>query len=103
MPEEPQPQSDWAAQAADRIEGLVKSIRAKTSDRLIGVARLLVYGILAAIMGLMALILFTIASVRALDELIPRGVWIPYLVVGAIFVAAGSFLWSKKRTHPSRA
>lgn len=103
MPEESQPQSDWAAQAADRIEGLVTSIRAKTSDRLIGVARLLVYGILAAIMGVMALVLFTIASVRALDELIPRGVWIPYLVMGAIFVAAGSFLWSKKRAHPSSA
>jgi len=102
VPEDSQPKPDWAAQAADRIEGLVGSIRAATSDRLVSVARLLVYGVLAAIMGAMALVLFTIASVRALDELIPRGVWIPYLILGAIFVAAGSFLWSKK-ARPVRA
>lgn len=108
MPEESRPpsgapQADWAVEAADKVEQFVSSIRSKTSDRLVGVARLVVFGVLAAIMGVMALILLTIASVRALDELIPRGVWIPYVLVGAIFVAAGSFLWSKKKARPAPA
>ncbi len=90
------PEQDWAADTADRIDQLVDTIRSKTSDRLVGVARVVVYGLLAAVMGVMALILLVIAGIRLLDVYIPRGVWIPYMVLGAIFVLAGLFLWSKR-------
>lgn len=90
------PDQDWAADTADRIDQVVATIRSKTSDKLVGIARLLVYGLLAVVMGVMALILLTIAGIRFLDAYIPRGVWIPYLLLGAIFVAAGVFLWSKR-------
>ncbi len=92
------PEQDWAADTADRIDHLVAAIRSKTSDRLVGVARVVVYGLLAAVMGVMALILLVIAAIRFLDAYIPRGVWIPYMVLGAIFVLAGLFLWSKRTT-----
>lgn len=92
------PEQDWAADTADRIDHLVATIRSKTSDRLVGVARVVVYGLLAAVMGVMALILLVIAAIRFLDAYIPRGVWIPYMVLGAIFVLAGLFLWSKRTT-----
>lgn len=92
---------DWAAEVTDRVEKLVESVRAKTSDRLVGFARLLVFGLLAAFMGVTALVLLVIAAVRVLDVVIPRGVWLPDLILGAIFVAVGAFLWSK-RTAPSR-
>ena len=90
------PDQDWAADTADRIDHVAAVIRSKTSDRLVGVARLVVYGLLAAVMGTMALILLLIAAVRFLDAYIPRGVWIPYMALGAIFVVAGLFLWSKR-------
>ena len=90
------PDQDWAADTADRIDHVVAVIRSKTSDRLVGVARLVVYGLLAAVMGTMALILLLIAAIRFLDAYIPRGVWIPYVALGAIFVVAGLFLWSKR-------
>ena len=90
------PDQDWAADTADRIDHVVAVIRSKTSDRLVGVARLVVYGLLAAVMGTMALILLLIAAIRFLDAYIPRGVWIPYMALGAIFVVAGLFLWSKR-------
>lgn len=90
------PEQDWAADTADRIDQLVGNIRSKTSDRLVGVARVVVYGLLAAVMGVMALILLVIAGIRFLDAYLPRGVWIPYMVLGAIFVLAGVFLWSKR-------
>jgi hypothetical protein len=54
-------------------------------------------------MGVMALILLLIAAIRGLDELIPQGVWVVYLGLGAIFTAAGLFLWSKKERPPSAA
>ena len=90
------PDQDWAADTADRIDHVVAVIRSKTSDRLVGVARLVVYGLLAAVMGIMALILLLVAAIRFLDAYIPRGVWIPYVALGAIFVVAGLFLWSKR-------
>ena len=90
------PDQDWAADTADRIDHVVAVIRSKTSDRLVGVARMVVYGVLAAVMGIMALILLLVAAIRFLDAYIPRGVWIPYVGLGAIFVVAGLFLWSKR-------
>ena len=95
------PDQDWAADTADRVDQVVAAIRSKTSDKLVGVARLVVYGLLAVVMGAMALILLTIAGIRFLDAYIPRGVWIPYLLLGAIFVVAGLLLWSKRTAKPA--
>lgn len=88
--------SDWAADAAGRVEDLVGKFRAATVDRLAALARLLVYGLLAAIMGITALVLFTIAAVRALDVVIPRSVWLTYMLLGTTFVIAGLLLWSRR-------
>ena len=96
------PDQDWAADTADRIDHVVAVIRSKTSDRLVGVARMVVYGLLAAVMAVMALILLLIAAIRFLDAYIPRGVWIPYVVLGAIFVVAGLLLWSKRTAKAAR-
>lgn len=92
---------DWTTEVTDRVERLVESIRSNTTDRLVGIARLVVFGLLAAFMGVTALVLFVITAIRVLDIMMPRGVWLPDLILGAIFVAAGAFLWSK-RTAPSR-
>ncbi len=87
---------DWAAETADRLDHLVTTIRSQTTDRVVRIARLLVYGLLAAIVGLMAAILGVVLLVRGLDELIPQEVWLTYFVLGAIFLAAGAFCWSKR-------
>jgi len=95
------PDQDWAAHTADRIDQLVDAIRSRTSDKLVVLARLLVYGLLAAVMAAMALVLLVIAAVRFLDAYLPRGVWLPYLLLGAILVAAGVFLWSRRAAKPA--
>ncbi|HVF13635.1 MAG TPA: hypothetical protein VM942_03490 [Acidimicrobiales bacterium] len=88
---------------ADRIDGVVAKVRANTSDRLVGIARMVVYGLLAAVMGVLAAVLLIIFAIRLLDVIIPGDVWIPYVILGAIFLAAGLFLWSKRSTGPDRA
>jgi vacuolar-type H+-ATPase subunit I/STV1 len=98
----PRPQADWAAEVADRIDDVVAKVRANTSDRLVGIARIVVYGLLAVVMGVTAGVLAVIFAIRLLDVVIPRGVWIPYLVLGAIFLVAGLFLWSKRSAKPAR-
>jgi hypothetical protein len=87
---------EWAVQALDKVDDLVEKVRVNTTDRLVRIARVVVFGLLAAIMGLTALVLGVIAAVRGLDELVPGPVWSVYLPLGAIFTAAGAFLWSKK-------
>jgi hypothetical protein len=97
------PQDDWAAETADRLDRLVTTVRTQTTDRVVSVARLLVYGLLAAITGLMAGVLGIVMLVRALDELIPQEVWLTYFVIGAILLAGGAFCWSKSKKRPAEA
>jgi len=84
---------DWAVQTAGTIERVVDSVRSNTSDRLVSVARLVVLGLLAGIMGTAALVLTAIGLVRLLDVYLPGGVWVPDLVIGGIFTLGGLFLW----------
>ena len=93
---------EWAVGALDKLDEVIAKVRSTTTERLVKVARLVVYGLLAAIMGVTALVLAVIAAVRALDELIPGAVWSAYLPLGAIFTAAGAFLWSKKTVKPAQ-
>lgn len=88
--------SDWPVQAADTIERVVGTVRENTADRLVGVARWVVYGILAAFLGITALVLLVVALIRVLDVYLPSGVWLPDVILGGIFTLAGLFLWSKR-------
>ncbi len=90
------PRDDWAAETADRLDQLVGTVRSQTTDRVLSIARLLVYGLLAAIVGLMAAVLGIVMLVRFADEFIPQEVWLTYLVLGAIFLLGGAFCWSKR-------
>jgi hypothetical protein len=92
--------ADWTKDLLDRLDHYIDVVRSNTTDRLVKVARLVVYGVIAAILGAMAAIVALIAMIRVLDIVLPREVWLPYVVLGAIFLGAGLFLWSKK-TAPS--
>jgi hypothetical protein len=87
---------DWAAQTADTIERVVGSVRGKTSEPVERVARIVVYGLVAGVVGATALVLLVIGLVRLLDSYIPGEVWIPYVGLGGIFTLVGLFLWRKR-------
>ena len=89
--------ADWTAQAADTVERVVGTVRDKTAVPLTTVARALVYGVLAAIMGVAALVLVAIGLVRAIDAYVPEDVWAAHLIVGGIFAALGAFLLRQAR------
>jgi len=50
----------------------------------------------------MAGILALIGVIRLLDILLPSGVWLPYMLLGAIFLTAGLLL-GRKATAPAPA
>jgi hypothetical protein len=112
VPEPPAPPppsggSDWPAQVTDLIVNLVDSVRDKTSGPATSIARGLVYGTLAAIVGTAALVVVIILLVRGFDVLAQvaleaaglekpgRSTWIAHLLTGLLFAGAGAFLWRK--------
>ena len=91
-----QEDADWTKDLLDRLDHYIDVVRSNTTDRLVKVARVLVYGVIALILGSMAAIIALITLIRVLDIVLPREVWLPYMVLGAIFLAGGLFAWSKK-------
>lgn len=88
--------SDWTVQAADTIEKVVVTIRDKTTVPLQTVARALVYGLVAAVMGTAALVLVLAGLMHLLDYALPFGVWLPDAILGTLFAALGLLLWGKR-------
>jgi hypothetical protein len=94
--------SDWPVQAADAIERVVGGVRDKTTGPAISVARAVVYGTLAGIVGIAVLVMLAIIAVRVLDiaarEILDdQSTWLAHLVAGAVFCVVGAVLWSKRR------
>lgn len=89
---------DWPSQTADTIERAVGTIRSKTIEPLERIVRVVVYGLVAAVLGLAALVLVTVALVRALDVVVPGEVWSAHLILGIVFTLLGLVLWSKRAT-----
>ena len=88
--------ADWTKDLLDRLDHYIDVVRSNTTDRLVKVARVVVYGVIAAILGTMAGIVALILAIRVLDIVLPREVWLPYVVLGAIFLGFGMFFWRKK-------
>jgi hypothetical protein len=93
----PATEGDWAAQTADTIERVIGSVRGKTSEPVERFARVVVYGLVATLLGIAALVLLAIAIVRVIDVAIPGEVWPAHVITGGIFTVAGLLLWRKRR------
>ena len=91
--------SNWPAHAADKVEQVVSAVRDKTTGPALVAVRGLVYGLLAAILGITALVLVSIALVRLLDVYIPGNTWKAHVIVGGVFTLSGMFLWRKRRAR----
>ncbi len=97
---------DWTAETADRIEAVVTAVRDKTIVPVQKIAAAVVYGLVAGLLGAMALALMVVGLFR-LHVYLPfqpegRRVWISYGVLGAIFALLGGLLW-RRRTTESQA
>jgi hypothetical protein len=105
MPGNPLTDPNWAPDLADQIAGFVGNIRQKTTDNAIKAARAIVFGLLGAILGAVALVLLIIAGTRGLKELYDlgtttdRAVYLSYFTLGGIFTLTGVFLMMKR--HPT--
>ena len=105
MPGNPFTDPNWAADLADTVERVVGSVRDKTTKPLVTATRAIVYGLLAGILGIAALVLALAIATRGLQALLDiplkrsASVYVSYLIVGGIFSLAGVFVLSKRYSN----
>lgn len=85
--------ADWPAQVTQRIVDTVETVRSRTTDPAIKVARALVFGTLAALLGLVVLVLVLIAAFRMLDAYLPADTWAAHMILGGLLTVLGAIMW----------
>jgi cell division protein FtsX len=89
---------DWPTQATDAIVKVVGTAHDRITGPIQTVARAIVYGLLAAILGVAALVLLVILLLRLVNNYLPDSVfgenhmWAAHLLVGVLFTSLGLVL-----------
>ncbi len=89
---------DFPVKLADLLERVAGKVRALTIDRVAQWTKMAALGMVAATLGLLAVLFLIIGLFRLLSSVI--GVTPAYAVLGGIFLAAGAFLWVKRTKPP---
>lgn len=84
---------DLATRFADLLEGIATKIRSLTVDRVLRITNWAALGLVAATLGLVAVVLLTIGLFRLVGQWL--GVTPAYAAFGGLFVVVGAFLWSR--------
>jgi hypothetical protein len=93
---------DWPAQATDSIVTVVGTVRDKVTGPVTTVARAIVFGVFAAILGGVAFVLVIILAIRILNNYLPDAVfgehhiWAAYTIVGVLLCIGALVLWSMR-------
>jgi hypothetical protein len=105
MPGNPLTDPKWADEMTDTVVTTVRTIREKTTVPLVYAARGVVFGLLAAILGMVALVLLVIMLLRGLQALLDlavtweRAVYLSYLILGALFSLVALVLFKKRNAN----
>lgn len=102
MATDPVSDGSWGDQATDLIVSTVATVRDKTVGPAMTVARAIVYGLFALLIGIGALVVATIFVIRIVTVYTGGHVWIPQLGIGVLFGIAALVVWGKARKIPHR-
>lgn len=92
---------DWPAQAADAIVDTVAKVRDRTTVPIMRLARATVFGVFIGTFVVVLCTLLIIGLIRLLDEVLPSGVWLPYLLLGVVVTGLGWLLFRKRNEAAS--
>lgn len=87
---------DWTTDAADAIERAVALVRERTVEPAHNITRVVVFGLLAALIAIPALIIIAVGFFRGLVLVYQGEVWAAWLTLGGIFLLLGAFLWVRR-------
>jgi hypothetical protein len=88
--------ADWTTDAADVIDRSIALVRERTVVPAQSVSRVIVFGLLAALIAIPALLLALVGSFRGLVLIYQGEVWAAWLTLGGIFIVGGAFCWTKR-------
>jgi drug/metabolite transporter (DMT)-like permease len=91
--------ADWTTDLVDNLDSAIAIVRDKTVVPAQKATRAVVYGLLVTFFVLSAVLMLAIALFRVLVVLTGE-VWASYLILGGIFVIAGTFVWTLRFTRP---
>jgi hypothetical protein len=93
------PGGDWAAQAADKVEEIVSTIRDKTTAPILKGARGAIWGVLATFLIVIAVVLLYTTLFRLVESYLPFGVWATHLIFGVAFTISGVLIGLRGRVQ----
>jgi len=103
MPSNPLTDPNWAADVTDKIVDTIDKVRDRTTKPIVYLARGLVFGLLSAFLGVMALGLVLIGLSRGLINLMEwpldhdTAVWVSYLVLGGLLCLIGALCMIRRQ------
>jgi hypothetical protein len=102
--------AEWPAQAADAIVDTIDKVKDKTTKPALTAARAVVYGLLAAVVGPVAIILVLVMLARMYSNwvagaghIIPPTIWPLYAVLFVVFMVGGTLMLRKANRPASKA
>jgi ABC-type antimicrobial peptide transport system permease subunit len=104
MPGNPLTDPNWASDLTEQITTAVGKVRDTTTNKAIVAVRAVVYGLMALLLGIAAVVLLLIFLTRGFQTLLnlmmswDKAVWSSYLIVGGILTALGMFLMSRRHS-----
>ncbi len=107
MPGNPLTDPNWASDTTDTLVRLIGTVREQTTTKAVFAARALVFGIIAAFLGVFILVIAIIGIMRGLQSLLDlavneaQSVYLSYFIVGGILCLGGLLLFKKRNASAS--
>jgi hypothetical protein len=98
MPLEETTNDDWITTLLGKLETGVGVVRETATNRVIGIMRTVMYGLMAVIIGMFALVLLAVMGVRLLFVATGHRAWAAHGIVGVLLLIIGFLLL--RRRHP---
>ena len=92
---------DWAGSLVDRMVEVVQRVRSLTTQPAVTASRGIVYGLVAAVCLIAALVLVAVGLFRLADLALPGGSWVAHLCAGGLFCLLGRLLLSRRSASRS--
>jgi uncharacterized membrane protein len=100
---------DWPSQATDSIVKVVGTVQQKVTGPVTTIARGIVFGTFALVLGAAAFALVIILAVRVLNNYLPDAVfgenhvWAAYMIVGVLLCIIAIVLWTMRQPKQAEA
>ena len=98
-------EQDWVNRAVDSIVDVVDKARTKGTENAIVAVRGIVFGLVASVFALAAVVFMIVILVRLADAYLPIGAgvgdatWAAYLFIGGLFSILGFGMWASRKTE----